>query len=165
VLAPGPLHVHKGGVAAAGEVLAGEQAPALQPGVDPGQGLPVVAGGRGGLTSGTHDAAQKAIWPESRFDSAAKFMIVVANPRHEREIYHDHGTEFLHPRSNLRVDHLRALSRPVDSQSGPFALSVSPGRPDPLDVATPGSLTARKELRGLSAKLPIYLSRGMTGAG
>jgi len=45
VLAPGPLHVHQGGVAAVHQVLAGEQAPALQPGVDPGQGLPVVAGG------------------------------------------------------------------------------------------------------------------------
>jgi hypothetical protein len=45
VLAPGPLHVHHKGVAAVGQVLAGEQAPALQPGVDPGQGLPVVAGG------------------------------------------------------------------------------------------------------------------------
>ena len=45
VLAPGPLHVDQGGVAAVGQVLAGEQAPALQPGVDPGQGLPVGAGG------------------------------------------------------------------------------------------------------------------------
>src|SRR5215467_3267092 len=45
VLAPGPLHVHQGGVAAVHQVLAGEQAPALQPGVDPGQGLSVVAGG------------------------------------------------------------------------------------------------------------------------
>jgi hypothetical protein len=45
VLAPGPLHVDQGGVAAVRQVLAGEQAPALQPGVDPGQGLPVVAGG------------------------------------------------------------------------------------------------------------------------
>jgi hypothetical protein len=45
VLAPGPLHVHQGNVAAVRQVLAGEQAPALQPGVDPGQGLPVGAGG------------------------------------------------------------------------------------------------------------------------
>jgi hypothetical protein len=43
--AAGPLHVDQGGVAAVSQVLAGEQAPALQPGVDPGQGLPVVAGG------------------------------------------------------------------------------------------------------------------------
>src|SRR5690348_358240 len=48
VLAAGPLHVDQGGVAAVDEVLAGEQAPVLQPGVDPGQGLPVVAGGRHG---------------------------------------------------------------------------------------------------------------------
>ena len=40
VLAPGPLHVDQGGVAAVGQVLGGEQAPALQPGVDAGQGLP-----------------------------------------------------------------------------------------------------------------------------
>src|SRR5262249_13078862 len=45
VLAPGLLHVHKGGVAAVHQVLVGEQAPTLQPGVDPGQGLSVVAGG------------------------------------------------------------------------------------------------------------------------
>jgi hypothetical protein len=45
VLAPGPLHVHQGGVAAVGEMVAGEQAPVLQPGVDPGQGLRVGAGG------------------------------------------------------------------------------------------------------------------------
>ena len=38
VLAPGPLHVDQGGVAAVDEVLAGEQAPALQPGVDAGHG-------------------------------------------------------------------------------------------------------------------------------
>jgi hypothetical protein len=35
VLAPGPFYVDQGGVAAVGQVLAGEQAPALQPGVDP----------------------------------------------------------------------------------------------------------------------------------
>jgi hypothetical protein len=34
VLAPGPLHRDQGGVAAVGEVPGGEQAPALQPGVD-----------------------------------------------------------------------------------------------------------------------------------
>src|SRR5262249_25569690 len=45
VLAPGPLHVHQGGVAAVHQVLVGEQAPTLQPGVDPGQGMSVVAGG------------------------------------------------------------------------------------------------------------------------
>ena len=45
VLAAGPFHVDQGGVAAVSQMLAGEQAPALQPGADPGQGLPVVAGG------------------------------------------------------------------------------------------------------------------------
>ena len=44
MLAPGPLHVHQGGVAAIDEVLAGEQAPVLQPGVDPGHGCAVGAG-------------------------------------------------------------------------------------------------------------------------
>jgi hypothetical protein len=49
VLAADPFHADQGGAAAAGEVIAGEQAPVLQPGVDPGQGLPVVAGrGHGG---------------------------------------------------------------------------------------------------------------------
>jgi hypothetical protein len=42
--------VGQAGVPAVSQVLAGEQAPAFQPGVDPGQGLLAVAGG--GLYSG-----------------------------------------------------------------------------------------------------------------
>jgi hypothetical protein len=45
VLAPGTLQVDQGGVAAVDEVLGGEQAPVLQPGVDAGHGCGVGAGG------------------------------------------------------------------------------------------------------------------------
>ena len=45
MLAPGPLRVDQGGVAAVGEMPGGEQAPVLQPGVDAGQGQRAGAGG------------------------------------------------------------------------------------------------------------------------
>src|SRR5216684_2033254 len=48
VLAPGPLHVDQGSVAAIDQVLGGEQAPARQPAVDTGPGQRAGAGGRHG---------------------------------------------------------------------------------------------------------------------
>jgi hypothetical protein len=52
VFAPGPLHVDQGGAAAVRQVLAGEQAPPLQPSVDAGHGCGVRAGGGHGCDVG-----------------------------------------------------------------------------------------------------------------
>ena len=52
MLAPGPLHAGQGGVAAVRQVLAGEQAPPLQPSVDAGHGCGVRAGGGHGCDVG-----------------------------------------------------------------------------------------------------------------